>query len=164
MKLFVRSSVCFVLLIWPLISFGQVKPKNVTIKGTVVAEYEGIPVHACYHVCGLSLVVKLDKPRIDTYVAVNVEYMDDHSRSDYGLPSQLVEKTARWKFDASVESNSSPPLQQYVRVIDQDGKDITKEEGISAWKLLRGAESESLPYGEQIPSYRVSPGKFKSIN
>ena len=154
----------FLTLVFSLMLFGQTKAKNVTIKGTVVASFTMSPLIGCYHVCGLSLVVRLDKQSRDGFVVVIVEYMDDHSRADSGMPSQLIEKAARWKFEASLEPDRSFPLQQYLSSIDQNGKDISKEISISAWKLLKGAENELLPYGKQIPSYRVRPGKFKSIN
>lgn len=143
---------------------GQ-KPQNQKpeeIKGIVIAEYRGMLAHACYHVCGLSLVVKLDKLLPARFVLVHVEYMDVHSLPRNGLPVQLVEKAARWKFDATPNEEATP-LQKYVKFIDQNGKDVSDEAKLLAWELLKGAESESLPYGKPLETFSVKVGKFKSI-
>jgi len=147
-----------------LTAFGQkTKDKKVTkIKGAVVAEYRELA-HACYHVCGLTLLLKLDKSSPIRFAVIRVEYMDDHSMSRYGMPVQLVEKASRWEFEAILEDGKAMPLQEYMKFIDQNGKDVSQEMATSAWDLLRGAENEKLPYGEPLATYRVSVGKFKSI-
>ena len=90
-------------------------------------------------------------------------YMDDRSKPDNGRPNQLISKAARWKFTASKWPESVEPLQQYVKFEDANRNDFTEQWKIPAWELVKGSEDELLPFGEPIPRYSVSFGKFKSI-
>ncbi len=165
MKKWLRAiSVSLLLIAASLAVIGQENPDKKTVKGTVVAEYTGMLANGCYHVCGLSLVVKLDNQTTDQYVVVQVEYMDDRSLPMNRLPVRLVEKAARWMFEATLEGSEKAPLQKYMKFIDEKtGKDVSNETAISAWRLLKGAENEKLPFGEPLATYRVKVGKFKSI-
>ena len=133
--------------------------ETTTIKGTVVAEYNSLT--PCgWHVCGLSLVVRLDKQKPDTYAVVHVEYMDNHSLPKHGKPSELVQRATRWKFLAT--SEGLQPLQKYWNIIE-GGRDVSNEAKIEAWLLLKDAKTEALPFGLPIQNYRVRVGKFKKI-
>lgn len=132
-----------------------------TIKGTVVAEDYQI-VHACYHVCGLSLIVRLDKT--DQYVIVQVEYMDNHKLPRSGLPVELVFQSRRWKFKSTRdESADEQELKEYLPIIRDKDIEINEEFGIPAWELLKGAENEKLPFGKRLPFYRVKAGNFTKL-
>nr|MBA2380402.1 hypothetical protein [Blastocatellia bacterium] len=124
----------------------------VEITGTVVAEFSGQIVHACYHVCGLTLLVKLDGLRPIQYAVIQVKYMDVRSMPRNGMPVQLVKRAARWSFEATIELGEKKPLQQYMTSIDGQGSDVSKELAIPAWRLLRGSEHEKIPFGTSLPT------------
>lgn len=154
------------LLLFSFSAFSQQPEKVRTeeVRGTVVAEYYWIIGQSCYHVCGLRLVVRLDKPQ-NEYVVVAVEYMDDRSSPNGGKPVELVIKAARWKFKGSPDAKGSSPLEGNIRTIDQSiGRDTAPDTRIAAWRLLPGAEKEVLPFGKSIDKYVVRVGKFKSID
>jgi hypothetical protein len=147
-----------------LVAQQSTNQKAIEIKGLVVAEARGpMALVACYHVCGLSLVVKLDKLVPVQYVIVQVEYMGVSSLPGNGLPLQLVEKASRWKFEGILEASESTPLQRYINFADTNGNNVSKDTAIVAWGLLKGAENETLPFGESIRTYRVAVGKYKKI-
>src|SRR3954452_1817001 len=80
-------------------AFGQ-QPKEKTairLNGVVVAKYREL-VHACYHMCSVTLLVKLDKPSASRFVIINVDYMDYRSLPQNRKPVPLVEKASRWEF------------------------------------------------------------------
>jgi hypothetical protein len=145
-------------------SFAQERSSKrpISIRGRVVAS-EVSYVRACYHLCGLSLIVKLDKPELGRYVVLNVEYMDDRSSPDYGAPTQLLKTSARWKFKAGHETSETVELREFMRSFGADGREITSEAAIPLWKLLNGAETEKLPFGTSLKVYRVKVGRFRPI-
>jgi hypothetical protein len=158
-----KSFLIVCLLVSPSLVTPQVQPKSRTIKGLVVAEYHWAFGQACYHVCGINLIVRLDKTT-DEYVVVNIEYMDDRGAANGGRPVDIVRKAARWKFIGTLESESAP-LEANLRTTDQStGRDTTDETRIAAWRLLPEAEKEVLPFGKPIVRYAVKVGKFKRID
>ena len=152
-----------VLSIVPLAAYGQISERKDTIKGTVVAE--GVTFDPCgWHVCGLSLIVRLDKPNRYKHVVVHVTYMDDRSKPLQGKPTDLVKFARRWKFTATSENDNIRPLQQYLKFINMEtGKDERAEFRSPAWALIDGAESEKLPFGKSVPNYNVDVGAFKPL-
>jgi hypothetical protein len=130
------------------------------IKGTVVAEYNSLA--ACgWHVCGLALIVRLDKRGSTEYVVVNVAYMDQRSLPQNGKPLELVQSAKRWKFITTVDSQR--PLDQYWSITD-NGKDVSTEVKAPAWSLLNGAKDEVLPFGVLVRHFSVDVGNFKKID
>lgn len=139
----------------------QEKPRTETVRGRVVAESTWNFFQACYHVCGLRLIVRLEKTYPE-YVVVSVEYMDDRTAPNDGRPVELVKNASKWKFKATKEGEAS--LEEHVRTTDLSGRDTTKEMRLSAWRLLPGAESEILPFGIVVARYGVGVGKYNRID
>lgn len=141
---------------------AQVKTvdKTITLKGLVVAENIEFFFHACYHVCGATLLVKPDKSDGDQFVIVNVEYMDDRSKPRNGFPAELVQQSARWEFKAVSED---PILLRQFTKFTENGKDVSELVRRPAWSLLKGSENEKLPFGATIQVYGVRPGKYKFL-
>ena len=144
------------ILIAPVLSPAETRSK---IKGTVVAESSWNGLHACWHVCGLTLLVRLD--REGTYVIVNMTYMDDHSKPMNGAPLELTRRSQRWQFKVEKGGEASPLLQDMS--ITESDVDVKERVKVPAWRVLAGAENEALPFGKWIPSYSVAVGKFKSL-
>lgn len=139
------------------------KKSVVKIRGTVVAEYNSL-IPCGWHVCGMSLIVKLDKPEPYKYVVVNVTYMDQHRLPQRGRPVDLAKGAKRWKFTAVSSDAEMQPLQQYWKIHNENGEDVSQEVKSPAWSLLEGATDEDLPYGKPIPNFEVGVGKYKRID
>ena len=60
-------------------------------------------------------------------------------------------------------TNGDQPLEEYVKIADENEKDVSEESALSAWKLLSGAENENIPFGEILPYYEVKAEKYKLI-
>jgi len=105
----------------------------------------------------MSLIVRLDKATTERYVIVNVEYVDERSKPQHGLPTQLVDQAMRWRFEGRIDGDGRSQVERYIKNSDDTDSEI------SAWRLLKGAEAEQLPFGENISAYRVDMGKFKPL-
>lgn len=144
---------------------SQEKTKGITkVRGTVVAE-EGFLLVGCYHVCELTLLVRLDESNQSDakYVIVSVKYMDRYDLPQHGRPLELVKRARRWVFTAKLSDEKPILLQKFVEAHDQSGNSITEEWKLPAWKLLEGVADEQLPFGKPILSYEVEPGKYRLV-
>jgi hypothetical protein len=131
--------------------------KKEKIIGTVIAQYSFQP--CMYHPCALWLIVRVqdNKTQQPRYAQITVEYFPDN------FPSELVENAKRWQFEAVRDVNSDAPIEKYLRAVDSEtGNGISEKWAVPAWKLLSGAENETLPVGEVLPSYFVKTGKYKA--
>jgi hypothetical protein len=131
--------------------------KKEKLTGTVIAEYTSMP--CFYHPCALWLIVRL-KGRPDAppkFVRVTVEYFPDEDLT------KLVETAQDWQFHAARAGEA--PVDRYLRTVDsQTGRDTSDEMRLPAWKLLPGADKETIPIGVTLPSYFVRAGKYKHVD
>lgn len=153
-------SIWTVLLIAFLVGIAQAqlstRPKATSLNGTVVAVDTYWPLLGCYHVCGFSLIVRIDdKPA--RYANVRVAFMDDRHTREKGPQQGLIEQSRRWRFKVTLAEPPATILEQHWETNRET--DPRRE----AWRLLKGAENENLPFGERIPHYYVEVGEYKPI-
>jgi hypothetical protein len=136
------------------------KAKSIKIKGTVVAVDTMYPLMMCYHVCMISLLVKLGGKETGKYAIVNVRHMDDRHFEERGLHVALIEKSDNWEFIGTPNTPDRLTLTEFRPVSSRSSANIA-EPGITYWTLLEGAEGLQLPFGNFVSSYNVEIGKFK---
>ena len=155
--------ICVLLLTLSAPLFGQKEKEVVKIEGTVVAENIFDTLQGCYHVCDFGLIVRLDGDKAPEFVFISVAFMDDRHLKDKGPHWKLVEKSSRWKFEASPYDPPMMLLEQFATDDVETGKDISEKSRINEWIPLKGAEDVTLPFGQTIRSYFVDVGKFTPI-
>jgi len=88
---------------------------------------------------------------------VTVEYFPDEDLT------KLVETAQRWQFQAVRTGDAT--VERYLRTLDsQTGRDTSDEMRVPAWKLLPGADRETIPIGVTLPLYFVRAGKYKHVD
>ena len=117
------------------------------ITGIVVAYDDSFIFLPCGHGCWSSLIVRLNdsseaKPR---YVRVFFRYARDN------FPKALVETSKRYRFSVVRTKEDDAIINEFVPAVDEDDKPINVK--LAAWKLIRGAEGEKLPFGDRLPAY-----------
>ena len=135
------------------------KGKTLTIKGTVVAVDAMHSLLGCYHVCGMRLIVRLDNN--SQFAVVHIEYMDDRGFNQPGPHAKLLDQSKSWAFKASMDDSQKSVVEKYVKL---QGVSAADKSQIEAWRLLKGAENEVLPFGKELLIYFVKVGKFKPLS
>ena len=146
-----KSVVILILLFQGLTGGPYSQADRHEIAGTIVAYSHVLALLPCYHLCGGSIIVRVDKSKKEKpdYIRIDFRYPDRH------FPNALVEGKKQWRFVLDRTKDKDEPIEQFVRAVDEkSGKDISP--GPPAWKLLPGAEDEQLPFGEAIPSYSLA--------
>lgn len=152
--------VSVVLVISPTVSAkdGEIIIENKEIiTGVVIAQYGFMP--CFYHPCALWLIVRVsdNKAHSPRDVQITVEYFPDK------FPAELVDKAKEWQFEAERKTDRDATIEKYLRMVDSEtGKDMSEKVAAPAWKLLSGAEKETIPFGKVLPSYFVRSGKYKA--
>lgn len=140
----------------------EMERETTTLKGTVIAYSTLYPLTPCYHVCNLSILVKTDSLKDATYVIVNVRHMDDRHLEKQGLHSELINKSNRWHFIATISENHTIVLEEFVKTANASGN-VDKRVKIKAWTFLKGSSEHDLPFGQYVANYDVEIGRFRKI-
>jgi len=133
-----------------------------TVKGTVIAYGTFDPLIPCYHVCNLSILVKTDNLQDAPYVIVNVRHMDDRHLEKQGLHSELIKKSNRLEFTATISETHTIVLEEFLRTANASGN-VDKRVKTKAWTFLEGSAQYDLPFGQYVPNYDVEIGRFRKI-
>ncbi len=136
------------------------KTKTLKIKGTVVAVDTMYPLMMCYHVCMVSLLVRLDGKESGKYAIVNVRHMDDRHFKERGLHVELVEKVRNWEFIGAPNTPEKVTLEEF-RQTRSGNSEENAGPSITYWTPLEGAQDAQIPFGSLVSSYNVEIGKFK---
>lgn len=157
-----KLQLLIVLLLFQLFFLITAQGKTEKIKGTVIAA--DAPMVCVWHPCAVWLIVKTEVKKQTKYVRIDVEYFPVLSLPARGFPTELTKSSKRWKFKAVRDVNKDEFLVEWVKVTDKDGNVVDDMSFESSWQLLPGAENEKLPFGEILPTYRVSANKYKLLN
>jgi hypothetical protein len=125
---------------------GRQKVEKIT--GVVVAYNDSLFLLPCYHLCGGSLIVRVDKSEKPHYIRVDFGYPLDK------FPKALVERSKQYRFRLVRTKDDDSPLQEFVPAENEKGEAIDVK--LPMWRLVPGAESEKLPFGETLPSYNLT--------
>lgn len=127
------------------------------LTGAVVA-YDTIkPSLTCVNGCQTSIIVRLDKPNSgqSKYVRVDLKFKDRRN-----FPNELTLSKRQWRFKVVRTVDRDENMEEFIKGEDVFGKEFKHP----IWKLLPGAEDESLPFGQVLRSYSMMKHGFKSIS
>lgn len=140
-----------VMLVWILmLSYApaQENQKLEEITGVVVAYDTSLFLLPCFDsICWDTLIVRVTesdaaKPR---YIKVSFRYQKGK------FPNRLVEQNKQYRFRLERAKEYDSPLNEFVAAENEKGEKIDVK--LPMWKMVSGAESERLPFGETLPSY-----------
>lgn len=158
-----------ILFLFAALAFGsfavraqEMERETTTVKGTVIAYSTLYPLTPCYHVCSLSILVKTDSHNDAPYVIVNVRHMDDRHLEKQGLHSELIKKSNRLEFTATISETHTIVLEEFLRTANASGN-VDKRVKTKAWTFLEGSAQYDLPFGQYVPNYDVEIGRFRKI-
>jgi hypothetical protein len=79
-----------------------------------------------------------------------------------GFPNALTDRARQWRFKLLRDPSCDRPVQEFTSMQAEhldNGK--TTEERMAVWKLIAGAETEKIPFGETLPCYSLTVGGYK---
>jgi hypothetical protein len=116
--------------------------------GAVIAYYQNTALAPCVGICFSSFIVRVNKPSHmrDQYILVLIGYRKGE------FPNKLVERKRTLRLRLTRMNIQDSPLREFVRMIDSEtGQELPSK--LRAWRLIAGAESERLSFGEAVPTY-----------
>jgi hypothetical protein len=139
-------------------------PKRETIVGTVIA-YDQLNnlIQITFAPSRVAFIVRTrpSRHKPSQLVEVLYTYWSSEKRNNGGFPNELVASSRQWRFKL-VSHTGCEPLEESVPFTDvKTGKDTG--ERVPIWKLLPGADSEKLPFGETLPCYSLKAHDYKPI-
>ena len=98
-----------------------------------------------------------DKSR---FILVAYKYLSDAKPDEGGFPNALVQEVRPWRFKLVRDTSCDRAIQEFTSLQDaRTGKDTDTR--LPIWKLLPGAGTERLPFGETLPCYMLNKGDYK---
>jgi len=95
-------------------------------------------------------------------IQVAYSYYGSATPNKDGFPNALIDCARLWRFKLLRDPSCDRPVQEFTSMQAEHldtGK--TTDERMSVWKLIAGAETEKIPFGETLPCYSLRVGGYK---
>ena len=132
--------------LWPQLTPAE--PRTEMVRGELVAYDAWSRMLPCYHVCGVSVLLRIEASPDEPARFVRVAF----TYQDKKFPTRLVATSRVLRLDVVRDTEFDGVLEQYVQALDPAGRPADVK--VPIWRAVRGAESVELPFGTRVDGYR----------
>jgi hypothetical protein len=152
------------IVVFPVSSLAT-SAKRETVVGSVVAyDYFNNLIQITFAPSRVSLIVRTRATRRKPSELIEVlyTYWSSEKSNNGGFPDALVAGSRSWRFKLTRDAECEPPKESVPSTDAKTGKETG--ERLPMWKLLPGAENETLPFGKTLPCYSLKAHDYAPVS